>query len=141
MSDLVHIVYMSFSSKKLSESDLNDFLKLIRKKNQERGVTGLLLYKDEAFIQLIEGNKETIDQLFNIISKDSRHSNILKLLEEPIRKRAFPDWSMGFRTINNDQINQIPGFSDFMQNNHSKIDNNKCAEAVSHLLYSFRKHT
>lgn len=141
MSELIHIVYMSFSSRKLSEEELDDFLTLIRKKNKDRGVTGLLLYKDEAFIQLIEGNKATIDDLFTIISKDSRHSNILMLLEEPINKRAFPDWSMGFLRINNNQTKEIPGFSDFMQDNHSRIDYKNCAEAVRHLLYSFREHT
>lgn len=141
MPDLIHIVYLSYSEKELSESELNGFLATIRRKNEIQNITGLLLYNDEAFIQVIEGKREIINNLFDIISKDSRHSNIVKLLEEPITKRAFPDWSMGFRKINKEQNMQLPGFSDFMQNKHSEIDYEECATAVRHLLYSFRKHT
>ena len=141
MADLIHIVYLSYSVKELSESELNSLLATIRKKNEIQNITGLLLYNDEAFIQVIEGNRETIHQIFDLISKDSRHSNIVKLLEEPITKRAFPDWSMGFRKIDKEQNLQLPGFSDFMQNKHSEIDYEECAAAVRHLLYSFRKHT
>ncbi|MGZ2371529.1 BLUF domain-containing protein [Ancylomarina sp. YFZ004] len=141
MADLIHIVYLSYSEKELSESELNGFLATIRRKNEIQNITGLLLYNDEAFIQVIEGKKDTILNLFDIISNDSRHSNIVKLLEEPITKRAFPDWAMGFRKLDKQQNVQIPGFSDFMQNKRSEIDNKECAVAVKHLLYSFRKHT
>jgi len=141
MADLIHIVYLSYSEKELSESELNGFLATIRRKNEIQNITGLLLYNDEAFIQVIEGKRETIRHLFDNISKDSRHSNILKLLEEPITKRAFPGWSMGFRKLDKEQSPQVPGYSDFMQNKHSKIDYKDCAEAVKHLLYSFREHT
>ncbi len=141
MPDLIHIVYLSYSEKKLSESELNGFLATIRRKNEIQNITGLLLYNDEAFIQVIEGNREKIHQIFDLISKDSRHSNIVKLLEEPITKRAFPGWSMGFRKIDKEQNLQLPGFSDFMQNKQSEIDYKECAAAVRHLLYSFRKHT
>ena len=141
MKDLIHIVYLSYSAKELSETELNGFLATIRRKNEIQNITGLLLYNDEAFIQVIEGNRETIHQIFNLISKDSRHSNVLKLLEEPITKRAFPGWSMGFRRTNKEQYIQLPGFSDFMQNKQSEIDYKECATAVKHLLYSFRTHT
>jgi len=50
----------------------------------------LLLYNEEAFIQVIEGKREIIKNLFGRISKDSRHSNMVKLLGKPIEKRAFP---------------------------------------------------
>ncbi len=141
MSGLIHIVYLSYSKKELSESELNGFLASIRRRNEIQNITGLLLYKDGAFIQIIEGERDIILNLFDSISSDSRHSNIVKLIEEPISKRAFPAWAMGFRKLDKQQNVLIPGFSDFMQNEHSKIDYKNCAEAVKHLLYSFRKHT
>jgi len=139
MTDLIHIVYLSYSTKELSESELNGFLSTIRRKNEIQNITGLLLYNDEAFIQVIEGKREIINTLFDNISKDSRHSNIVKLLEEPIENRAFPSWFMGFRKLNKEQTPQVPGYSDFMQKN--KDATMDCSEAVKHLLYSFRKHT
>ncbi|MCZ4694949.1 hypothetical protein DWB61_08100 [Ancylomarina euxinus] len=138
MADLIHIVYLSYSEKELSESELNGFLATIRRKNEIQNITGLLLYNDEAFIQVIEGKREIIQNLFKLISKDSRHSNMVKLLEEPIEKRDFPGWSMGFRKLNKQQTPRVPGYSDFMQNKDAIMD---CSDAVMHLLYSFRKHT
>ncbi|WP_372645401.1 BLUF domain-containing protein [Ancylomarina sp.] len=141
MADLIHIVYLSYSVKELSESELNSLLATIRRKNEVQNITGLLLYNDEAFIQVIEGNRETIHQIFDLISKDSRHSNIVKLLEEPITKRAFPDWSMGFRKIDKEQNLQLPGFSDFMHTDKSTVSMKGITKEVMHLLNSFRKHT
>ncbi len=141
MPDLIHIVYMSFSSKALSETELNGFLATIRQKNQIQNITGLLLYSDEAFIQVIEGEKDTIHPLFKLISQDARHSSIVKLIEEPISKRNFPSWSMGYRKLEDSNKASIVGYSDFMQNNKSKFDTIECAESVRHLLSSFKKHT
>jgi len=141
MPDLIRIVYMSFSSKVLSETELNGFLATIRRKNQVQNITGLLLYSDEAFIQVIEGEKDIIHHIFKLISQDSRHSNMVKLIEEPISKRAFPSWSMGFRKLDNSNKASIVGYSDFMQNDKSKFASTECVESVRQLLYSFKKHT
>lgn len=132
---------MSFSSKALSEAELNGFLSSIRRKNQTQGITGLLLYNDEAFIQVIEGRKGIIDHVFKLISQDARHSNIVKLLEEPIEKRAFPDWSMGFRKLDRTNNTKIVGYSDFMHQDKSRFKATECAESVRHLLNSFKRHT
>ena len=90
MIDLIHIIYLSYSTKELSENELNGFWSTIRKQNEIQNITDLLLYNEEAFIQVIEGKREIIKNLFGRISKDSRHSNMVKLLGKPIEKRAFP---------------------------------------------------
>jgi hypothetical protein len=141
MPDLIHIVYMSFSSKALSETELNGFLATIRRKNQTQNITGLLLYSDGAFIQVIEGERDIIHHTFKLIAQDPRHSSIVKLIEEPISKRNFPSWSMGFRQLEDSNKASIVGYSDFMQNDKSKFDTIECAESVRHLLSSFKKHT
>ena len=90
MIDLIHIIYLSYSTKELSENELNGFWSTIRKQNEIQNITDLLLYNEEAFIQVIEGKREIIKNLFGRISKDSRHSNMVKLLGKTIEKRAFP---------------------------------------------------
>lgn len=138
--DLIHIVYVSFSDKKLSESELDDLLG-IRKRNKEQKITGLLLYKDESFIQLIEGPKKAIQDLFERIKVDPRHSNIVLLLEEKILKRAFPDWSMGYFRLKENQGKKLPGYSDFM---HTEEPSNFVTETTKEavrLLNSFKLHT
>jgi len=94
----------------------------------------LLLYNEEAFIQVIEGKREIIKNLFGRIFKDSRHSNMVKLLGKPIEKRAFPTWFMGSRMLDKQQTLKIPDHTDFIQNKNAIID---CSEAAMHLLTAF----
>lgn len=141
MPGLIHIVYISMARKDLSEQELKDLLTEIRKKNADQGVTGLLLYNTGAFIQVIEGSEDTIHSVFRGISKDPRHSDLVKLLEESIEQRAFPDWSMGYRKITNKQSASIPGFSDFMHHKNPVQTLRKSTGQVVYLLNSFRKYT
>ncbi|MFO7829752.1 MAG: BLUF domain-containing protein [Bacteroidales bacterium] len=140
MKDLMHIVYVSFSDKVLSEKGLDELLVDIRKRNKLQKVTGLLLYNDGTFIQLIEGKTNIIQNLFEKIKNDKRHSNVVLLLEESIKKRAFPDWTMGYYKLSKEQSGKIPGYSDFM---HSK-DSRKIIESTSDeamkLLNSFKTY-
>jgi hypothetical protein len=141
MKDLIHIVYVSFSSNELSENDLEKLLQEIRFKNEQQQVTGLLLYNDGSFIQVIEGSEQTIQGLYERIKGDDRHTNVVKLLEEPIKKRAFPDWSMGFRKISNEESSAIPGFSNFMHERNPIKTIQGSTRQVVYLLNSFRKYT
>jgi len=141
MSDLIHIVYLSVSARKLAEKEQNELLTEIRRNNKILEVTGLLLYNDEFFTQVIEGAKNTIQNLHETIKKDSRHGNFVKLLEEPIENRAFPDWSMGYRKINTNEDSSLPGFSNFMNADQPTENMEGITEEVMHLLNSFRTHT
>ena len=141
MKDLIHIVYVSFSNEELSEKDLETLLQEIRSKNEQQQVTGLLLYNDGSFIQVIEGSQQTIRDLFNRIRGDERHTNVVKLLEEPIKTRALSDWSMGFRKINSEQSSAIPGFSNFMHEQNPVKTIQGSTRQVVYLLNSFRKYT
>ncbi|HKL08468.1 MAG TPA: BLUF domain-containing protein [Bacteroidales bacterium] len=140
MKDLIHIVYVSFSVNDLTEKNLEDLLVDIRKRNKLQKVTGLLLYNDGTFIQLIEGKTGIIQNLFEKIQNDRRHSNVVLLLEESIKKRAFPDWTMGYYKLNREQSGKIPGYSDFMLSKDSrKLIESTSYEAMK-LLNSFKAY-
>ncbi|MBI9059275.1 MAG: BLUF domain-containing protein [Labilibaculum sp.] len=140
MSKLIHIVYLSVSKQELSEKELADFLSVIRAKNKKLQVSGLLLYNEGMFIQVVEGEKKTVQNLFQNVKNDSRHSNIVKLLEEDIAKRSFPDWSMGFKIISNKETENIPGFSDLLKEEIASEPMPGIAEQVVILLNSFRRY-
>jgi len=57
--------------------------------------------------------------LFAIISSDPRHLKVTKIIQEPIAKRAFGDWTMGFTDVDESELESITGFSDFFQNGNS----------------------
>jgi hypothetical protein len=64
--------------------------------NQKYNITGLLIYKNRQFAQVIEGDEATIERLWNKIQLDTRHKDIQLLLKEPIVHRSFSKWSMLF---------------------------------------------
>jgi len=69
--------------------------------NQEVGITGLLVYFNKIFFQMMEGGEQEIDRLFDKIKQDTRHTDVLCLKAEyDISERFFPSWSM--KTINLD---------------------------------------
>lgn len=138
---LYHIAYISFSHKLLSERELEELLVKIRALNKKQGITGMLLYNNLSFIQVIEGEKEKLIMLYEKICKDPRHENIVKLVEEPINKRAFPDWSMGFEIIDNKQTAKIPGYNNFMTSENPNDLVKESTNEIINLLNSFRRFT
>lgn len=109
-----YIVYVSAAAEPFSKPALLDLLNKAREKNQRLGVTGLLLYKDGDFIQLLEGEHDTVKALFRTISLDPRHTGTIVLVEGETDKRLFDHWSMGFRDLADPEVQKTPGFSQFM---------------------------
>jgi Sensors of blue-light using FAD. len=141
MPNLIHIVYVSFSRNQLSELELDELLSEIRPKNLATGITGLLLYNDEIFIQVIEGETDTIRRLYDILQKDKRHTNIVKILEERIDQRSFPNWSMGYQKLSKEDSKDLPGFTDVMSSNDIRETLKQSSQAIVDLIVKFMKYT
>jgi hypothetical protein len=111
---LFTLVYVSVATKDMTADDLLSLLEKSRAFNKENGLTGLLLYKERFFIQVLEGDESIIDSLFERIKVDTRHFNVLLILKKPIIARNFEEWAMGFKVPNLDKLKQVSGFSDYM---------------------------
>lgn len=114
MSPLYRIVYVSAASELFDKPGLLDLLTQARDKNEKLGITGLLLYRDGDFIQLIEGERSAVLALFARIDADARHTGATVLFEGEAQKRLFDDWSMGFRDLSDPAVQTLPGFSQYM---------------------------
>jgi lipopolysaccharide biosynthesis regulator YciM len=108
------LVYVSSAKQLFSEEELKALLEQSRDNNTRLGLTGLLLYKDGNFMQVLEGPEDAVKRLYNIIQKDPRHHGFLQLLRQQIREREFASWSMGFKNLKDVNLQQIPGYSAFM---------------------------
>ena len=91
-----HIIYLSSATELLDDEQLQSLFFQCRHNNARLGITGLLLYRDGSFLQLIEGEREDVADLFRKICRDGRHHGILKVIDEAIPEREFTDWSMSF---------------------------------------------
>lgn len=107
---MIHIVYMSRAVRPLSDQDLQELLDQCRRDNAARHVTGVLFYSHGNIAQLIEGEPEVLEPLFDVISRDGRHSNVVKLIDRPITERSFSDWSMAFHPLEPNGFEALQGF-------------------------------
>ena len=90
------LVYASKASEGFSEKDLVDILCSSRKNNKNLLVTGALVYNKGYFLQMLEGERETVEALFNVIEDDARHEKTNCFFRGEVQNRMFPDWYMGF---------------------------------------------
>ena len=71
-----------------------DILDKSVRNNRTVGITGLLLHHRGWFLQVLEGPLEVVDDTFDRIRRDLRHTDIRTVADLPIAARAFGDWSM-----------------------------------------------
>jgi hypothetical protein len=66
-----------------------------RRNNPPRGITGLLCYSDTTFVQLLEGGRSEVNELFNVIVRDERHTGLQVLRFDETMHRDCGRWTMG----------------------------------------------
>ena len=76
------------------EAMLNGILSDARRCNGRDDITGALICRADAYLQLLEGPEAAVDAAFSRIAKDDRHAEIVRLTREPAAGRLFPAWSM-----------------------------------------------
>ncbi len=96
---MYRILYTSSATKIFEDKELEEILEKSRINNQKKEVTGLLIVKGRTFLQCLEGEKDDVLSIYEKISNDERHTNIIDLAEEDIDERLFPKWSMGYRNV------------------------------------------
>ena len=89
------LLYASNTSRNTADAVLDDILAASRRNNAGAGVTGMLLYVEGGFMQVLEGEDAAVGAVYDRIAKDKRHWNTLVLLDREA-PRAFSEWSMGF---------------------------------------------
>ncbi len=112
---MLSLIYVSTSVKLLNDEELLDILKVSRENNSSRDVTGLLLYKGGNFMQVLEGPDEVVEAVFETIKADPRHKDVIVLSREQISNRQFPAWEMAFQNLDNPEVKNEPGYSQFLQ--------------------------
>jgi hypothetical protein len=81
--------------------ELQGILASSRANNARVGITGALLYNAGNFAQVLEGPLTSIEQTFEMIQRDPRHSEVVVIQSGPTETRDFPEWSMAFTGNNN----------------------------------------
>ena len=109
------IIYISSAVRKMDDDDLLDILKTSRENNKENDISGMLLYDNGSFIQVLEGEDLVVDNTFINIQNDERHNHIVVMQNRDIDSREFADWSMGFENISKIDKSKIDGYGQFQE--------------------------
>ncbi len=97
---LAQLAYVSQATQPFSTDDLAALMKLARRKNRNVGVTGMLLFDDGLFLQILEGSLEEVTRTFERISADPRHASVQQVYcNESCREREFAQWNMGCKIL------------------------------------------
>lgn len=97
--ELLSIVYVSAATRLMDDEELERLLQEARRNNLRLDVSGLLLYGDGNFMQLLEGPEAVVRELYARICRDPRHHMVTTVFDESGLAREFSDWSMAYRRV------------------------------------------
>jgi len=70
---LHRLIYLSYARPGIGYSDLRDIMDKSEVNNAKAGVTGMLCFGNNIFLQILEGNRKIVNQTYHRIVQDDRH--------------------------------------------------------------------
>jgi Sensors of blue-light using FAD len=136
MITLSHLIYSSAATQPFDDTEMAQLLRRARANNARLGITGMLLYENGSFFQVLEGNSEALARVYQNIARDTRHTKVVTIIQEPIAKRAFDEWTMGYSRVSPEELDEIVGLNDFFTHSTSFTQIN--SGRAKKLLAAFR---
>lgn len=93
---MYQLTYRSTSVLGTKEEHLQQILEEARKRNLEENITGCLVYYQNRFVQILEGDKKRVLRVYGKIKLDTRHHSLQLLWEGDVPERYFPNWNMAY---------------------------------------------
>ncbi len=115
---ITQLVYMSALAENQDPSCISDILRESVANNKAHHITGMLLYINGSFLQVLEGLPEQIQALYEKIRTDPRHKHAVKVLELAVPEREFSEWSMGYAAVEAKELDIVVGKNDFFTTGH-----------------------
>jgi hypothetical protein len=111
---LIQLIYSSMLAGN-DESVIQPIHASALRHNKENSITGMLLFYQGYFLQVLEGERNDVMSTYLRICQDPRHSKVRTLLEQNTKDRQFPTWLMGFRNINKTYLNEFPEYKPYCE--------------------------
>ena len=112
---LYELIYRSTAKSTLKDQDLKDILETAREFNQANHITGCLLYHKGQFLQMLEGDFQTLLNLYERIKHDKRHHDFLLLHMKEISERIYTDWTMAFKSLEHSDLSNYSAVAAFVE--------------------------
>ncbi len=106
------VIYCSQATHDMSPDELVRLLEVSRHNNEKVGLSGMLLYSSQSFLQVLEGDPVALQQTYARIGADDRHANLRLLMDADVAAPLFPDWTMGFEHVDDEDLaEELDGFT------------------------------
>ena len=96
---LIRLAYISRPSPGVSFSDVEQIVETAQARNAELGITGVLAYRHDLFVQILEGDRRAVSDIYGLIAADKRHTDVVVLGAAPIERRLFTQWTMRYLSL------------------------------------------
>lgn len=116
---IYQLSYVSQSVSAMDDQELKDLLTKARQFNVSEQLSGVLIYSQGLFLQLLEGEEEKVNALFDKIKRDPRHKDILVFFENYTKHRIFGNWSMAYKATEDYDQQAKKGIEHFIQGFHN----------------------
>ena len=94
METIRQVIYISQAASPMQQQDIEKLVATASRNNRQLGITGALLYIENSFVQVLEGEDAPITRLLAAIESDPRHNNMRILSDRTVDFRNFEEWSM-----------------------------------------------
>jgi hypothetical protein len=106
------IIYSSQATHDVGPQELTELLSVARDLNTRVGLTGMLLYCSQSFLQVLEGEAQALQETYVRIGADDRHTKLRLLMDAEVAAPLFPDWSMGFDHVDDEELaEELDGYT------------------------------
>ena len=106
------LIYCSQATDDIAPHELVTLLEGSARNNEAAGLSGMLLYSSQSFLQVLEGEREALEVTYARITADARHTNLRLLLDAEVAAPLFPDWTMGFEHVDDEDLaEELDGFT------------------------------
>ncbi|MBU2995582.1 BLUF domain-containing protein [Cellulophaga baltica] len=101
---MFELTYRSLAVSSISKQEITSILEEANDFNSKHNITGCLVYYNNHFIQILEGEKKIVKDIYKKISTDKRHKNVITLSEGEKDIKFFPDWNMAYASPNASEV-------------------------------------
>lgn len=136
---MIQVSYISSATESMSSQALLALLRECRENNAGSAVTGMLLYGNGTFLQVLEGEERVVDDLVERIRKDPRHTDLQILYRTAIERRQYSDWSMGFKRVSDSALRNVEGLRGFGEKDFNPDYLARNDRVVQSLMDHFRR--
>jgi hypothetical protein len=136
----VQLIYASTCADDCTPRVWLDILRQSRKYNAEKGISGILVYDIVYFLQLIEGDREEINNLYKQILNDPRHRDVIIINYEEIQQKSYFRWNMGFVHLADKREHFVADYFPDGDFNPYRLDSQKAKRFLSELAERYESN-